>query len=384
MVLTGKQKIVLGFSTLGIGILAYWYYITSIKKPPKVSEKPPKVSEKPPVPPVKEYGEVRDIPEEECQKRNAIWEDGKCKCPPMFVWNVKQQKCTDKWDDISEVSKNECSAHGGYWDVIENTCKCPDGEKWDKQKQMCEIPPEEVPTPVPAEFTIAGVVEDRITFQPITNATVEILKDTRVAYSVKTDTNGEYMFLVKQDTYSVRGYAKGYITATGDVVKIDKDYTADIKLFPERVTATISGTVKDVDTEMAVAGATVEFQKTKVTIYTVKSDAKGAFRFNVVLIYNVPYSVKVSAPNYKTFKGGITVYITDISIGIGLKSNYINVEDIPTKTICEAKGGTWYPELAPDECICVGRYVDDTEHVIEWDKDKQQCVETGEIRKPPD
>jgi hypothetical protein len=161
----------------------------------------------------------------------------------------------------------------------------------------------------PTTGTISGTVTAASGGAAISGATVST---STGGYSTTTDGNGHYSLTVAGDTYDVTASAGGYndSTITGVVVTNGQDTPEDFVLTASGpTTGTISGTVTDQSTTLAIGGATVTVSGFGSTL----TDGSGNYSFS-----NVPpgtYSVTASAAGYtdNTVSGvGVTAGVTSI------------------------------------------------------------------------
>ncbi len=151
--------------------------------------------------------------------------------------------------------------------------------------------------------TVTGVITDKNTGLPISNATVIITDKDGKSFTATTDPTGAYTINnVPKGEYSTKVTANGYNEVTGSIsVNDNTTYNAELN----RTIVTVTGVITDKTTSLPISNATVIITDKDGKSFTATTDATGSYTIN-----NVPtgdYSTKVSATGYNEITGSISV-----------------------------------------------------------------------------
>ncbi len=142
--------------------------------------------------------------------------------------------------------------------------------------------------------TIAGIVTDALTGQPIQGAFVEV---TELNLTVVTDTNGSFSISVEPGTYHLVAWATGYQMSPPQEVTVDENETVFVffALLPAGY-GSIHGWVFDAETGAPIVNATVvvDIDSGLVVNFT---DENGYYELNDIIAGN--HTVTVFKPGYK-------------------------------------------------------------------------------------
>lgn len=122
---------------------------------------------------------------------------------------------------------------------------------------------------------------------------------------VMTDPNhGDYYRPIEEGTFTVEVSAYGYEPQTFNNISTTygEATTLDVTL-SEAATVSISGTVKDIISEMPIEGATIDFENNNIDPAT--TDSNGTFTIDGILENN--YEITVSAEGYANYNNDISV-----------------------------------------------------------------------------
>lgn len=147
-------------------------------------------------------------------------------------------------------------------------------------------------SPTPSSLDLTGAVTDNGASQPVPNAHIDIVDGANQGKSATADANGRYDLAdLQPGTFSVRAQADGF-EATAQAVTLTDNRTVNFALRRAAKDAgkdagsaptkfTVSGSVKDNDTQSAIANAHVEIvdgaNKGKNAVVGASGDASGRY-----------------------------------------------------------------------------------------------------------
>lgn len=157
----------------------------------------------------------------------------------------------------------------------------------------------------PLGGTIAGVVTDSSTGNPIPGASIQVFKDLTVIVSVLTDPNGTYSVTdISPGNYSVVANATNHQTkALGAIVLSNATTTVNFPLDPSP--GTIVGNVTDAITTNPIAGASIQIFDGQTLIANSLTDPNGNYQ-----VHNIApgsYTVNATKVGYQTQSVGAIV-----------------------------------------------------------------------------
>ena len=156
-------------------------------------------------------------------------------------------------------------------------------------------------TPVSTSGSLSGTIRDANTNNPVATAVVQLLNGNQVSYEVTSNASGNYSFQnVQAGTYNLRVSKDGYETTEKDVsLAAGQSITGrDIILTPVSTSGSLSGTIRDANTNNLVATAAVQLLNGNQVAYETTSNASGNYSFQNVQAG--PYRLRVSKGGYET------------------------------------------------------------------------------------
>lgn len=144
---------------------------------------------------------------------------------------------------------------------------------------------------------ISGTVRDNESM-PISGATVEIYKNQILIDSTTTLGDGTYSLTsLSSGSYDLVASADFFQTSVQGVnVKNNQTIVADFTLFPDP--GSISGTVKDATTMLAISGATITVLQNDIIIATAMTNGSGVYTISGIAPGS--YVITASALTYQT------------------------------------------------------------------------------------
>lgn len=162
------------------------------------------------------------------------------------------------------------------------------------------------------EVTISGQVTSTATGSPIASATVYVATDTAQGSKLNTssDSTGAYSlrFVSEPTTYAITAQATGYQSKTISV-SASQNAGLDIQLSPvsQASEGTITGYVRNADTKVAIAGATVTVLGYESgSQLSDKTDSRGYYSLKVGSTTGT-FSIKASASGYRSKTSSATL-----------------------------------------------------------------------------
>jgi hypothetical protein len=158
--------------------------------------------------------------------------------------------------------------------------------------------------------TVSGTVTDDSTDGALSGAEVELKKGSDVFESDITDDSGNYTLAnIPPDTYDLVISAAGFNenSTSGLVINANDELTIDVSLFP--LGASISGTVRDVDTLDPIENASVKVYEDgdPGNFIEVFTDVNGNFTANVPISSSTNVTAECNATGYLQEQNSLTI-----------------------------------------------------------------------------
>jgi hypothetical protein len=192
------------------------------------------------------------------------------------------------------------------------------------------------------EITISGTIKNADTQNPIPGANVNMVEDVEgTQLSDQSDSTGAYSLRVvaTAGSFSVRASATGYQSQTKGI-NLTEDTTLNFELLLVQVReSTISGTVKDVDTNTAISRASVVVLNYESGSQLADlTNSSGAYMLKIAATSGT-FSVKASASGYKSKTSSATLSGGNATLNFRLSK--IDIPEPPGEPL--TGGGTVSP-----------------------------------------
>ncbi len=133
--------------------------------------------------------------------------------------------------------------------------------------------------------SLAGIVLDAATGQPIAGATVQLQQNGNVQHETTTAADGKFsLTAIPPGSYTLSAFASGYESHSEALSLADGEQVQnkEIRLAPVANGATLSGVVKDAGSGQPVAGARVQLRRAGQVAYETTSGSDGRYEFRDV------------------------------------------------------------------------------------------------------